>query len=373
VSPERLTAKSGGRMLVVVDEHHAAKGVENSFSPDGPPQSITWVAPGGVAPQIAGCETKGVASLDEVGSKPFDDIIYFGATPETIENLNDRIGAHGLFNIVLGGKKIGRDVEISVGRVHYGGIRFTGTASDDAAQGLLAIPATPEVRPGEKALMIGAAGPMGVMHVIRVLCQGVPNVEVIASDFDDERLRSLDAKAEPLAKANSLKYCSINPQKDKNPVEASYVVLMAPVAALVANAVKTSLPKAIINIFAGIPATVKHPIDIDRYIDKGMYFIGTSGSSLDDMKIVLAKVVEGSLDTNVSVAAVSGMAGAIDGIRAVENRTIAGKIIVYPVLHELGLTPLEDLEEKYPSVHAKLRDGHWTKEAEREFLKVARI
>ena len=60
-------------------------------------------------------------------------------------------------------------------------------------------------------------------------------------------------------------------------------------------------------------------LDLDAYIAKQLYFIGTSGSTLDDMKLVLAKVLARQLDTNLSVAAVSGLDGAIDGIRAVEN------------------------------------------------------
>ena len=48
------------------------------------------------------------------------------------------------------------------------------------------------------------------------------------------------------------------------------------------------------------------------------------------------------------------MAGAIDGIAAVENRTLAGKIIVYPMLHDLGLIPLSRLDETLPAVAAKL-------------------
>jgi hypothetical protein len=70
--------------------------------------------------------------------------------------------------------------------------------------------------------------------------------------------------------------------------------------------------------------------------------------------------------------AVAGMSGATDGIAAVENRTLAGKIIVYPELHELALTPLATLAEKFPSVAKKLEGGRWTLEAERELLRVAR-
>src|SRR5690242_2755495 len=64
-----------------------------------------------------------------------------------------------------------------------------------------------------------------------------------------------------------------------------YIVLMAPVPALVAQAVKDAAPKCIINIFAGIPADKTGEIDLDEYIAKQNYFIGTSGSTLDDMKI----------------------------------------------------------------------------------------
>jgi len=86
------------------------------------------------------------------------------------------------------------------------------------------------------------------------------------------------------------------------------------------------------------------------------------------MKLMLGKAQSGQLDTNVSVAAISGMEGATDGIRAVENRAIAGKIIVYPACRSLGLIRLEELSENLPGVGACLRDGLWTAEAERVLL-----
>jgi len=143
---------------------------------------------------------------------------------------------------------------------------------------------------------------------------------------------------------------------------------MAPVPELVAAAVHNSGPRGIINIFAGIPATVTGEIDLDAYVEKRLYFIGTSGSTLDDMKRMLEKVESGRLDTNVSVAAISGLDGAVEGIRAVENRSIAGKIMVYPACKGLGLTRLEELGSKMPEVAAALRDGLWTAEAEKELL-----
>ena len=104
-----------------------------------------------------------------------------------------------MFNIVQGWRKFGRPVVSQVGRVHYGGIRMIGTTGRDAAAALAAIPATAEIRANDKINIIGAAGPMGTMHVIRDLCQGVPGVTVFAGDLSDERLAMLQKLAGPLA------------------------------------------------------------------------------------------------------------------------------------------------------------------------------
>jgi threonine dehydrogenase-like Zn-dependent dehydrogenase len=143
----------------------------------------------------------------------------------------------------------------------------------------------------------------------------------------------------------------------------NYIVLMAPVPALVAQAVKDAAPRAVINIFAGIPADKTGEIDLDSYIEKQCYFMGTSGSTLEDMKVVLQKVASRQLDTNLSVAAVAGLDGAIDGIRAVEKNLMPGKIIVYPSCRGLKLTPLTELDTKLP-----LENGQWNRKAEEALL-----
>ena len=61
------------------------------------------------------------------------------------------------------------------------------------------------------------------------------------------------------------------------------------------------------------------------------------------------------------MAAVTGLEGAIDGIRAVEKNTMPGKIMVYPSLKGLQLTPLPDLKPAVPL-------GQWTKSAEDALL-----
>jgi threonine dehydrogenase-like Zn-dependent dehydrogenase len=204
---------------------------------------------------------------------------------------------------------------------------------------------------------------MGTMHVIRDLCQGIAGVTVFAGDLSDERLAQLRKLAEPLAKKNRLMLRVYNPSTDKLPEKFNYIVLMAPVPALVAQAVTDAAPRAIINIFAGIPADNTGELDLNAYIEKQCYFIGTSGSTLDDMKAVLKKVASRQLDTNLSVAAVAGLDGAIDGIHAIENNLMPGKILVYPSCKGLHVTPIADLGTKLPLEH-----GHWNKRAEEALL-----
>ena len=249
--------------------------------------------------------------------------------------------------------------------------RWIGTAGSNPADSYKIIPPTGEVRDNDRINVIGAGGPMGQMHVIRDVCSGKKNVTLFATDMDDSRLDSLMRKAKPMAATNKVDLRAVNTQKTPLKEKFTYVAVMAPVGPLVAAAIRDSAPGCIINIFAGIPAPTRQEIDLDLYIANRCYMFGTSGSTLADMKIVLNKVQTGQLDTNCSVDAISGMAGATAGIAAVENRTLAGKIIVYPMLHDVGLIPLAELDKQFPTVAAKLDHGQWCRDAEQELLKVA--
>ena len=311
-------------------------------------------------------------TLSEVRALPdesLDDILFLGANPDLLEAVFPKLAAGGLINIVQQEQRFGRDVQTPVGRIHYGGIRITGTPDCITDDGYAAIPRRCDISVGDTINVIGAAGPMGTMHVIRNLCQGVLGITLYAGDMSEARLSQLAKLAQPLADSHNLKFIPYQAGENAPDGPFNYIALMVPAAALVEQAVQQAALRAVINIFAGIPAEVTHPIDLDTYIEKQAYFIGTSGSTIEDMKIVLRKVTEETLDTNLSVAAISGLEGAVDGIRAVESQAIPGKIIVYPTCRGLPLTRLEELAEKLPVVGEKLVNGVWTREAEAELLR----
>jgi threonine dehydrogenase-like Zn-dependent dehydrogenase len=356
VTVERQTLKAGGRLAIVADNPAGISLGGLPCDPAGKPGEVLRKTP---------------AETGSLANESCDDIVYFGADKATLEILNDKLAARGIMNVVLGGKKIGGLVNVGLGRVHYGMTRWIGTTGSDPAESYKHIPRTGEIREGDSVVVIGAGGPMGQMHVIRAACSRIRNISLIGTDMDDSRLASVQQKAEPFATANRVDMKMLNTTKTPLAGKFSYFALMAPVPALVASSIRDSKPGCIINLFAGIPAPTKHEIDLDTYIANRCFMFGTSGSTIGDMKIVLRKVTTGQLSTNTSVDAVSGMAGATDGIAAVENRTLAGKIIVYPMLHDMGLIPLVDLHKRFPTVAAKLDNGRWTKAAEQELLRVA--
>jgi threonine dehydrogenase-like Zn-dependent dehydrogenase len=369
VSSERTSLRKKGHMLIVADTKVTANTLKKLFSKYGKPAQITWLSE---APIPAGLEITAdrATSMSVLTDAGYDDIIYFGSDAKVVELLFAKVALNGILNIVLCGGKFGRKIATLIGRVHYGGIRIIGTTGSNPAESMKVIPETDEIRLGDKINVVGAGGPMGMMHVIRNICQGVEGVSLFASDVDDNRLATLTKIVAPLAEKNAVTFKTFNPTKDKFTKKFDYTALMAPVPALVAGSVTNAARGGLINIFAGIPATVTGKIDLDAYIQKKLYFIGTSGSTLEDMKRMLEKAESGRLDTNLSVAAVSGLAGATDGIRAVENRSIAGKIVVYPACKDLPLVPLDKMNEKMPQVAECLNDGLWTKEAEQKLLEL---
>lgn len=340
---ERNHVADGGRLLVV------GEGAIDSLLAEHQPGEVV---------RASAAEAEGV----------FDDIVYFGSDADEIERLAGLLGTRATMCVVLGGARISRKVNLDIGRVHYDFIRFVGTTGSDPAEGYAWAPATGDLRPGDKVAIIGAAGPMGQMHTMRAVTSGVEGITVAGTDLSDERLAHLASIVGPVAEAKGVPLEIIN--TGTTPLQPGYTHLscMVPVPALVAKAVDLAAEGAIINAFAGIPAGTLGEFDLQGIIERRVFMLGTSGSDVSDMRTVLRKIEEGIIDTHISLDAVTGMAGFKDAIESVMNRTSGGKIMVFPMLHDLPLIRLSQMPEKLPHVAAKLNNGVWTKEAEEALL-----
>jgi len=365
---ERGTLKAGGALLVVADAGHAVEGLAELVA-TAAPGSVTAVAADDA--QRAALKPFGATFADgiealEAGS--FDDVIYFGADAARVEQLQALIGLKGVIDVVLGGERLGRPVEVDVGRVHYDLTRWVGTTGTSAAEGYAWVPASGELRDGEKVGIIGAAGPMGFMHVIRALTAGRSGVAVTAVDIDEARLAHLTSVAGPIAESNGLAFESLNSKTSQPAGGFTRVGCMVPVPAIAAGTVAMADEGAIIDFFAGFAIGTTAPLDLDEMLRKHIYILGTSGSMISDMKAVLGRLESGALDTNISVYAISGMQGVADALESVRARTSGGKIVIYPQLTQVGMVTLAELPAQMPEVAAALDEGRWTKAAEAALL-----
>lgn len=212
---------------------------------------------------------------------------------------------------------------------------------------------------------------MGLMHTVRTAVSGVPGISMDAVDVDDARLAHLAAVVAPVAEANGVPATFRNSRTEPLEPGYTYIAAMVPAPLLIAQAVDIATDGAIVNAFAGFAIGTMADLDLTAIATKGIYLVGTSGSRIQDMKTMLAKVESGQLDTNVSLWAVTGMAGVAEAIESVNNRTSGGKIMVYPMLPDLGMVRLDELAERLPAVAAAMDGTRWTNEAEAALLATA--
>jgi len=246
-----------------------------------------------------------------------------------------------------------------------------GTTGREAATSYRRIPARCELRAGDKVAIIGAAGPMGLMHTVRTAISGVDGIAMDAVDVDDTRLAHLAEVVAPVAAANGVPARFLNSRTEPLDAGYTYVAVMVPAPALITQAVDIAGEGAIVNAFAGFAVGTLADLDLNAVAERGVYLVGTSGSRIEDMKAVLAKLESGALDTNVSLWAVSGIAGVPAAIESVRDRTSGGKIMVYPQLADLGMVRLDELADRLPLVWAAMVDGRWTRQAEQALLATA--
>ena len=312
--------------------------------------------------------------------KGFDDIIILGdIDTKTITTAADSICAYGILNYMAYTREP-HHVNIDAGKIHYDRISFIGSLQNDVNSPYMEN--LDYSLKGDSVILFGAGGPMGQMHVQLVLENPNPPKIVIATDIAGERLDVLKEKFEPLAKKKGIEYYALNPNDFASTDEFrkeifrlnkkmlfDYVICLAAIPAVIEDAASYLGQGAIFNIFAGVSKGTIVNFNIKEVATKSVRYIGSSGSSLSDMEYTLRKVENAELETNSSVAGISGMNDVWDGIDAVRTGSLPGKIIVYPHIKHLDLISLKELKEKYPSIGAQLSDnGKWTKEAEDALL-----
>jgi threonine dehydrogenase-like Zn-dependent dehydrogenase len=311
----------------------------------------------------------------------FDDILVFGTpSAKDIEKLSKVLAKKGIMNLALTAP-LTENVVLDVGRMHYDQLLYIGGVVDKPERALDAYSRAtrPDLLSGGKAWFIGAGGPMGQMHIQRAVMHEAPPKTIIITDVSDERLARVKERFGDKAAARGIALVLLNPQTLG---EAAYeaalasngpfddIVCLVPNADIVAQTAPNLAPSGLYNIFAGVAKGVSSSFDLNTILAKGQRFVGTSGSSIADLKMTLDLVEADKLSTNASLAAIGGLHAYRDGLAGVRAGAFPGKTVIFPHIADLPLLSMADLQARLPNVYAKLEDGKfWTKEAEEELLK----
>lgn len=326
-----------------------------------------------------GIEVVDAPDLDSPPVDMVDDIILLGADPDIIEKVSPHLEQFGVMAI-MAQAAMPRKVNVDIGRVHYQRWVYVGGAGTDIARAYSDIPVRSALKPGGKVWFVGAGGPMGRMHVQRAIEFQNPPATIVCSDVSDMRLDELCSTFAEQAREKGIEFICLNPM-NKAEYEAGMapfkdsgfddIIVLAPVPPVIADAGTHLGAKGVMNVFAGVPRGMMTSLDLSDAYLRDTRVIGHSASDMDDMLLVLDKTYEKELSPNRSVAAVGSLSAAKDGLKAVKDATLAGKVVIYPNIKELPLTTLPELQEKMPTVYALLSDrGEWTNEAEAEFLRL---
>ena len=357
----------GGKLLIVrVNRALPADGVETLTRRGHQPSHVVTVD------DLGGTDFARLRQ-EETDGKGFDDIVVYG-TPalEDLTRILGCLGVRGVLNLVMD-KPLAGAIPIDVGRVHYEQHLFVSVDDPAKVNEAYARNTRKELLPGGKTWLAGAGGPMGQMHLQRAAMLDAPPSLIVVSDRHDDRLERIQARFGGLMQERGIELVLLNAKTGGDPTAYGPfddILSMVPSAELIAESLPHLAENGVYNIFAGVAKGVTANLDLGMILAKNQRLIGTSGSSLADLRYTLELVEADKLSTNASLAAIGGLAAFRDGLAAVKSGRFPGKTVIFPHLEDLPLLSIDDLQTQLPNVYAKLQDGaFWTQEAEEELLR----
>src|SRR5207245_9118837 len=179
-------------------------------------------------------------------------------------------------------------VAMAVGRIHYRYTAYVGTRGPDVSASYGEARNRAELRRGGVALFVGAAGPMGQMHLERALKMANGPATLIGVDLDRERLAIAKTRLDPIAAAlgrrlvmttaASEEELGMLVARETRGRGADDVVVTAPTVAAVTQAARVMAGDGMLVLFAGLPVGTRAALDLSRVFLHGAQYTGTSGS-----------------------------------------------------------------------------------------------
>ena len=239
------------------------------------------------------------------------------------------------------------------------------------------------IKEGGKAAILAGCGPMGLVAIDIALHGNVKPSMVVVTDLNQERLdRAASIFSTEKAAKDGIKLVFANTSDKEELMKLSGgtgfddVFVYAPVPAVVELGDAILAFDGSLNFFAG-------PLDKNFSANFNFYNVhyaqhhvtGTSGSTPEDMRDIVALIGENRLDPSVMITHIGGIDAAIDTTINLPNIP-GGKKLIYTHI-ELPLTALSDFEklgktdERFKELDkiVKANNNLWCAEAEEYLLK----
>ena len=298
-------------------------------------RTIVAGPPDAQLPESLGKADIRVDSLAEVADQRFDDIIALGEIGASdLALLPPLLAEHGV--LLQARLTTSAPVPVDAARIHYDALAFLGTAQNDILAALDPARQRFDVRPGGVALIHGAGGAMGRIHVHRLLQLENGPGTVIATSRKGSRLAALKEDFAPMAEAQGRRLIVAEAEEvealisELAPAGLDDVVIVVPDSAAVEAAARWLAPDGLLAVFAGFAFGRPIQFDLAGVATSGRRLTGSTGCSVEDMKDVLARVTSGQLDLLANLKAVGGLKALPKALDAVSRGSVSGKIVIYP-------------------------------------------
>ena len=324
-----------GRALIVLGDGAETYDTDRNLSWRETLRASARAADGRTTPRFLESLNANDVELADLPQQSFDDIVALGEIDAlTLSRLPALMADGGL--LLQARRTPVPPVSIDPARVHYNALAFVGTQSTDFTEALLPQSQRFDVRPGGVALVHGAGGAMGRIHVHRLLQLDRGPSTIIATSRKGRRLDDLRKDFEPLArKAGRTLMVLSNDDLDKELAEVAPgglndAIVVAPDVEAIAAVADTLAPDGLLSIFAGFPFGGAIDFDLSSIAVTGKRLTGSTGCTVGDMKDVLDRVLAGELDLMANIRAVAGLDALPDAFVEVSQGIVSGKIVIFP-------------------------------------------
>jgi len=395
----RLHVKPGGVLWIIGRRGLDAPYVLGRTFAEGLPHKIVLTdVPNALACQLGGPEVadrpqeviarngvppSGYQALARVeAGGAFDDIIVLEPEAAVIDALSPVVAAGATVNLAAT-RPLDRAVQVDLGRIHYDYIVYLGTRGSDIGAAYGPVRNRSELRRDGVVWVVGGGGPMGRMHLQRML-EMPPSAgprQVVVAETNTLRSAEITHTFAGPAAAKGVELTVLNPrQMTADAFDAALraahggggfddIVVIVASAPAVAAAMPHLAPDGMLQVFGGLARGTEASLDLSNVYLGSAQLTGSAGSTIRDQAAVITKVRLGHLSTASAVAAIGGMSAARDGMQGLIDGRFPGKVVIFPQVETFPLTALADLEMVAPAVHKQLGPGGaWTRQAEAEFL-----